>query len=420
MTPPRLHNLLAFRSIIYAVINIFPSGVALVVMPFITHKISPAEYGISGLYLSIISALLVSMEYSLILRKAYVKHDAGEQEQYLSESITACIGIYTLAILVFTVVTMVGWDWFASFIPLTRGWMLAALFTGGMQAFVTLTFALLQIAQRVKHYCVLKLLFTFSYTFGALIFLFVFDMGWEGIAYASVMGSVLTMLIAAWRVRSIFHLRLRVKKAALKSTLRSVLSLTPFRVALAIFTYGGPFLVAYVTDTEQSGLYIFAYQICNVIALVYDSILTAIVPYMVAHHASPMAVDRRTRRYMVATYVLLVCCASLGMALIAPYLVGFLFPVAYAAALPYVGWVALARVFHGVNRVNQELSMFDTDSFRRIALVSFCIALAYVVLTLMLLKIYGGVGAAMGLAVGHGIWMLVLFFGRPWLIRHKA
>lgn len=409
MTQTRLHTLLALRSIIYALINIMPSGVALLVMPLITLRIAPAEYGIGGLYLSIITGFLVLMEYSLILRKAYIRHDEGDR---LSESLTACILIYALAVALLALLAMLSWERVEGFIPLSRGWILAALATAGMQAVLTLSFALLQIAQRVKHYCLLKLVFTLGYTGYALAGLFVFDMGWQALAFGSVLGTLSSAGVAAWRVRPLFRLRWLPRRAVFAQTLRSALALMPFRLALAIFTYGGVFLVAYAADTEQSGLYLFAFQICNIIALVYDSVLTAIVPTLVAHHSlspsGPHALDARTRRRMAAGYVLLVCLSSLGLAAVAPFLIGFLFPSAYGAAVPFIAWIACARCFHGINRITQELSFFDTDHFRRIALVSLLCALCYVAATLLLLDRYGGIGAGMGLAAGHGLWLLAL------------
>ncbi len=413
-----LSKILALRSVIYAMINLLPSGVALAVMPFITLKMTPAEYGVAGLYLAIIAGMLSVMEFSLIVRKAYVQHEQGDR---LSEALSACGATYTLMIGLLTLVVMLGWGWFAGFVPLSRGWVLMALMTAGMQAVIALNFSLLQISLRVKLYCYMKLVFTFGYPAFALAGLFWLDMGWRALAYASLLATAATVLFSGLKVKEAFGLHWVLGKPVFVSTVRSVLSLTPFRVALAIFTYAGPFLVAFAAGTEQSGLYIFAFQICNVIGLVYDSILTAIVPNMVAHHkqSKTHALSAAMRQKLALGYVLTVCAAALGLAVIAPLLVGVLFPPAYQAAVPFIAWIALARGFHGINRINQELSFFDTDSFRRIALVSLFAALVYILVTLGLLKAYGPIGAGMGLAAGHGMWMAALVVARPWLIRRK-
>lgn len=415
----RLHTMLALRSMIYAMINLLPSGVALLVMPFITMKMTPTEYGVSGLYLAIIAGMLSAIEFSLIVRKAYVHHEQGEA---LSEALSACGAIYTLLIAGLILVAMAAWPLLASFVPLSRGWVLLALVTAGMQSVISLNLSLMQISLRVKLFCTMKLLFTFSYPAVALLCLFVLDMGWQSLAYASLCATVATVLVSGWRLKLAFGLHWVLGRERFVRTFQTILSLTPFRLALAIFTYAGPFLVAYAADTEQSGLYIFAFQICNVIGLVYDSILTAIVPHMVAHHkiSKVDALDVATRRRLASGYILVVIIASLALALLSPLVVGLLFPESYQPALPFIGWIAVARCFHGINRINQELSFFDMDSFRRIAGVSLGAALAYVVVTLTLLRIYGPLGAGMGLAAGHGLWLVALVVAKPWLVRKRS
>ena len=419
MSKSRLSKILFLRSFIYALINLLPSGVALAVMPLITLKMSLTDYGVAGLYLSIIAGMLSSMEFSLLVRKAYVHHEQGEK---LSESLSACGAVYTLMIGLLTLAAMLGWNWVSGFVPLSRGWALMAIITAGMQAVIALNFSLLQISLRVKLYCYLKLVFTFGYPLLALAGLFTLNMGWEALAYASLLATIMTVLISGWKVKQMFGLHWVLGRPVFMATLKSMASLTPFRLALAIFTYTGPFLVAFAGGTEQSGLYIFAFQICNVIGLVYDSILMALLPHMVAHHKQGNAhgFDRVTRRAFALGYIVLICVTSVGLVVIAPFVVGLLFPAAYGAAVPFIGWIALARCFHGINRINQELSFFDTDSFRRIALVSFFAALLYVLLTLRLLQVYGPLGAGMGLAAGHGLWLLLLFGARPWLIKRTA
>jgi O-antigen/teichoic acid export membrane protein len=145
--------------------------------------------------------------------------------------------------------------------------------------------------------------------------------------------------------------------------------------------------------------------------------LTAMVPHLVASSASPLALDAVTRRKMLATYVLVVCLASVTMAVGAPYVVRFLFPASYEAAGTYIAWISLARCFHGMSRVVLELSFFQTEHFRRIALLSLVVSLAYTAMTLALLEAFGGIGAGMGLAAGHGLWMAALLLGRRWLVR---
>lgn len=400
------HNrLLAWRSMLYVLVNIFPSALGVLILPIVTRVVTPTEYGLFSLYASIITGLLVCLEFSLIIRKAYVK-DMGSES--LSETLTACVVIYAAAVGVLLAPALLLWDELTPYKYITRPWLAVALGTAFTQALMTLAFSLWQISQHAKLYCQFKLLFTLSYTLIMLLATFGLGYGWRGMSAALSLASLITLGFGLRPVFRLFTLRWRFNRGRVAQVRRDVLGLLPFRLAVAIFTYGGPFLVAYGTDPRQSGLYMFAYQVCLVIALGYDSILASLLPHLVAAPGSEHAFNAEQRRRSILYYVLLVGAACAGIALVGPLLVHWLFPKNYAPAVAFIGWLSLARFFHGVNRLVQELCFFNTERFRTIAYLSLCMALGYVWGTVFLIREYGSIGGGMGMAAGHALWLAVL------------
>ena len=403
------NRLLAWRSMLYVLVNVFPSALGLLILPVVTRVVTPTEYGLFSLYASIITGVLVCLEFSLIIRKAYVKQEDGNA---LSETLSACLIVYSVVLAVVLLPALWAWDWLTPYKYITRPWLALAIGTAFLQALMTLAYSLWQISQHAKIYCLFKLLFTLSYTSIMLFATFVLEFGWRGMSMSLTMASIITFVLSLYPVFRLYTLRWRFNRARLAQVRRDVLGLMPFRVAVAIFTYGGPFLVAYGTDPRQSGFYMFAYQVCLVIALGYDSILASMLPHLVAPAGSEHAFTPEMRRRNLLYYVGLVGLASLGIAVVGPYVVYWLFPANYAPAAAFIAWLALARFFHGLNRMVQELCFFNTERFRTIAFISLFMSLVYVWLTVVLIREFGSIGGGMGMAAGHALWLAALLIYR--------
>jgi len=362
-----------------------------------------------SIYSSIITGVLVCLEFSLILRKAYVNDPEGDA---LSETLIACLIIYAAVLAMLLVPAILVWDWLTPHHYITRPWLVLAMGTAFVQALLTLAFNLWQISQHAKAYCQFKMLFTLSYTIIMLFATFALHFGWRGMSMSLTLASIVTVGCAALPVMRVYKLRWRFSRQRLAQVRHDVMALVPFRVAVAIFTYSGPFLVAYGTDPHQSGLYMFAYQVCLVVALGYDSLLAAMLPHLVARPGSQHAFSPEARRRNIIYYIMLVGLACVGIAVLGPLLVTWLFPANYAPSIAFISWMALARFFHGITRLVQELYFFGSDYFRGISYISLGMSLLYVVISVVFIREYGSIGAGISMATIQGLWLASLLLYR--------
>jgi len=393
---------MAVHSAAYLAINILSSAVACVIFPLFTLVLSPAEYGTAGVYLAIIAAVASCLEYGLLVRRTYIQNANPSR---LSEEICACVTLYFIATAILSASAFLLWNSISRGIPISRLWLMAALFTGFFQACLSLTFALWQISQFVRTYCSFKILFMLLNVLIALIGLFGFSLGWEALAWASLVPTLLTLSAAAWDAAHRYNLNWRLNVKTIAVTAKSIFALIPYRLSITVFAYAGPILVATYVNIAQSGLYILAFQICTVIGLGYESIISAIIPHVVVSEANPTSLKPVAKTKIMIVCIALVCCMSLFIALLAPPLIRLIFPAAYDGAIPYILWLSLARCFHGINRMAQEIIFFYTPGFSTISIFSLVVSLLYTGITVILLKVFGGIGGCIGLAAGHGLWL---------------
>lgn len=408
-----LHWLLAGRGALYTLVSVLPSALALVLLPLITRVLTPEAYGVFGLYASIITGVLVCLEYSLIVRKAYLRG----AEHSISAVLSGCTIVYAVLAGMIGLCGWAAWGKLSAFIPFSSWWLALAICSALAQAILTLGFNLWQVSVRVKMFCTYKLIFTAIYTVLALWLLFVVGMGWEGMALAVTGASIICAGAGAWHSARVYPLAWEVSRAGLAAVWRDVRGLMPYRAAVALFTYAGPFLVALKAGTEQSGFYLFAFQVGLVLSLGYDSLLGAMLPSLMAVEGSAHAVSKRQKKKLTWLYVLLVAMASGMLALIAPPLMELIFPESYSPAAGLVCWMALGRCFHGINRLVQEKLFFDVNRYTKIGGLSLAVGAGYVWLTMMLVAQLGALGGAIGFAMGHGAWLMVLLVVRRSIVQ---
>lgn len=401
-----LHILLAWRSVFYTVINLIPSAVGLLVLPFVVAVVNPFNYGLFSAFAAITASILTCLEYSVLIRKTYVRHGTGAM---LSQTVSSCVIIYFMLVACIIVLAVFLWQFFPMQ-NLSLAWVILAIITALIHAYMTIQLNLWQISQHAKTYGIFKMLFTMSYTVIMLVLLYGFSMKWQGMAWAFTASGIITLGCGMRRVIHLYQLHWQYDAAFLRQMLRHVITLFPFRLALALFTYFGTLLVLYGAGPAQSGLYGFAFQICWVIALGYDSILAAILPHIVSKTGSDHALDPVMRRRYIIGYCSMVLLASLAIAVIGPYLVTYVFPQSYGGAVAFIAWLALARALHGINRLFQELCLFGSQPYFSLSLSSLFAAGFYVLISLCLIHHYGGIGGAMGMAAGHGVWLLVVLW----------
>lgn len=402
---PHLHKLLALRSLLYTFINLFPSALAVLILPFIARALAPNEYAYFSLYAALITGLLICMEFSVVLRRTYVRQGKGTALNLVA----SCSALIYAAL---TLLLMLAYALFHSAltqnIPLPPFWIYLAIITGGLQALFTMQLQLWQIAQHAKDYAFYKMFFTLSNTAILLLCVFALDLGWRGMGIALTLATVLAVGFGMRNIFRLYDFNWHISRVQLKTVGKDILTLVPYRTAVALFTYSGAFLVIHACGAEEAGLYSFAFQVCIVVALFYDSVLAAIVPNLVASQDKAYAMSSVQKKRYIAGYIATVILICLLFALGVPPLITWLFPESYWPAAAYIGWMSLGRCLHGMCRLVQELYFFNASHFHSIGLISFLCALSYMFITQQLLQSQGSMGGALGLVIGYGLWLFAL------------
>ncbi|MBA4287959.1 MAG: hypothetical protein C0439_03130 [Pseudomonas sp.] len=332
---------LALRdSLIYGLASILSRGLAIFLLPIYTRVLSPADYGVYDLLVTLVALanLVVALEVSQGLARYWADTgDAAERIRFASTALLFTLGMYLticgLALVFaepFTALLMGD----VAYVDAFRLGMTFVVLNGLYYLvlnqfrweFRSREFAFISLG-----YAVLTLVF-------ALGFCVLLDWGLEGVLLAQIAATLICLLVALWRLRSSF--RPVFDTDALQRMLAFSLPLVPSGVAIFTSLYINRFALLQYASIEEVGLYGLATRIAGLITLLILGVQAALTPLVYQHAKLPETPGQVARLFSWFAAVALLGC--LGLGLLASELV-YLFATAdYASAAPLVSILAPA------------------------------------------------------------------------------
>lgn len=329
-------------TLIYGLASILSRGLAIFLLPIYTRVMSPADYGVYDLLVTLVALanLVVALEVSQGLARYWA--DTSEGVARIRFASTALLFTVVMYLLVCGLALL-----FAE--PFT------ALLTGDVAYVHAFRLGLAFIALNGVYYLVLNqfrwelrsrefAVISLGYallTLGfALLFCLVLELGLEGVLLAQIFATLICLLVALWQLRSSFQLLFDVD--ALRTMLAFSLPLVPSGIAIFTSLYINRFALIQYGSIEEVGVYGLAARIAGLITLLILGVQTALTPLVYQHANEPETPGQIARLFSwFAAFALLGC---LGLGLLAGELVQVFATHAYAGAAPLVVILAPAML----------------------------------------------------------------------------
>ena len=340
-------------------------------------------------------------------RKFYDGH-LGEHE--LKEFIGSCLQILlftsTLTLIVLFSLSSQLTEW----IGLERKWILFAVLVTSCSIVVQLRLGQWQVRKEAKRYGLLQVSQSLLNLSLSLIFVVVLAHGVGGRISAQVLAASIFACLALWLLKRDDLLKLVIWRP---NYIREALS---FGVPL-IPHVGGMFLLAsvdrFVINSElglaQTGKYMVAVQFAGALALIFDAINKAYVPWLFERLKRDDEQEKlQIVRLTYGWYALVLCGAALAF-LIGPWLVTYVAGENYARAGDVIGWLALGQVFGGMYLMITNYIFFSKRT-GLLSLVTIFSGLINVALLLLLISQFGLEGAAYSFCIAMAIRFLLCWY----------
>lgn len=390
------------NTIFYGLGNILNKSLGFILIPIYARHIPIEQYGVLAILELIILLLLAILNFGITSgheRFFFLEKQKNEYSKFLFNNV---LGLFLFSFIALTIVSL--------FRP-----SLSVFFWGDkdysyyilLVVFITfveinniIPLQILQYDGRPLTYIITNFGRLLISVVATIYFVILRNLGIEGILYGRLIGSGFTMIFQFFSV-IIPRIIVKIDFSKVYMTIRYGLPLTISLIGYLIFASSDRYMLNWLTDERQTGMYGFGYKISNVVMLLVQSIGIGYLPSM--YQQEKQADNIRFYRKMLFYYTFIMAWAVLFFLFFYKIL---LWPLVqnkeYWNGLVIVPIMSVAFLIMGMNYfVNIGLTL--KNKTRYYIIPTFVAALVNIGLNFIFIKRFGFIGAAYSALISQTI-----------------
>ena len=406
---------------LYTIVGFLGAGVNFFLMPYLSHFLTPAEYGILAMINSFVTILipLVGLVASGLIFVEYYKIKDRREFASLFTTVQLVPVVPTLVLLLITYLFS---DKLAAFLEIPESkkyWLYLSIFLASLTIFYETLITYTVIEKKPFQYAlynVLKLVIEVGITLWLVSGL---RMGWEGRLLAWLIS---TMLLSLFSIAYFYRKRLFTTKLSKKYFWMAIM----FGLPLILHTIGkfvinqsDRIFITKMVSLEEAGIYNIGYQVGMIMLLLVNAIGNFYQPYLYERLTS---FTKEARIQIVKLAYLLIgglAIALIALTLFAPVFFEIFVNKSYSGATAYVFWVGLSYLLWGVYILFSGFLFYkkQTVFLGVLAVVNVVLNL---VLNYLLIQVFGALGAAYATCISFLVvaiivmWRSMQLYRLPW------
>lgn len=334
---------LALRdSLIYGLAAILARGLAIFLLPIYTRVMSPADYGVYDLLVTLVALanLVVALEVSQGLARFWADTVQGAaRARVASTALWFTVGMYLAVCSVALLFADPLAVWLTGDVAYREALRLGLVFIA-LNGVFYLVLNQFRWELRSSEFALVSLAYALLTLGFAVLFCLVLHWGLEGVLLAQIAATLISLLLALWRLRASF--RMAFDGHALRAMLAFSLPLVPSGIAIFTSLYINRFALIQYATMEEVGIYGLATRIAGLITLLILGVQAALTPLVYQHAGQPETPGQIARLF--SWFVALALLGCLGLGLLANELVQLFATADYASAAPLVMILAPAML----------------------------------------------------------------------------
>ena len=401
-------RLLAGSSLVYAIGTFGVRAIGILLLPFYTRYLTPADYGVIGVASAVISIFLVLATLSLHASVTYLFFQAkGELERRRS------IGAVWVGLALSAVSLTIASDWlgdrfgsaFFREVPF-EPYLRLAIWIALLTSFSLIPLNLLQAMERPRSYVALILVGTVVTT-GLMIWQVVFrEAGAQGYLRGMLLGGL--FMLIPYLVVTLRNVRPNLDLQPLKFALVYGLPLIPHGLAAWLLELSDRVILERFVSLTDLGVYSLGYLLSSVIHLLGAAINNAWVPYMFRRLADEGDSAKSDLAVFTTYYFVLISWSALGLALLSKVALVLLATKAYFGAASIMPWVIAGMVMHAMYVIPVGF-LFREKRTVPIAVASVSASLLNLGANLVLIPRYGIAAAAFATFLSYFVLLFLVW-----------
>lgn len=400
------------NSSIYLFSNILNALVPFLLLPILTHKLSPEGYGEIAMFQTLVSGLAALTGLNTIGAANRCYYDDLTSDE-LKKYNGACF--HVLAISSFLLI-LLGGIFSASlskWLSIPVSWIFFAIIVSAGNFIIQFRLGQWQIRGRAWRFGMFQVSQSLLLFLLTIAFLLYFGFGAASRINAMILAADLFSIfsfITLYKENLLALMSFRIE--FIKDTLKFGVPLVPHIIGIFFLSAIDRILINNKLGVGEAGIYMLGVQLSLGMVVIFDAINKALIPWLFRIlSANDIEKISQLVRFTYFYFIILAFLGGLSF-WIGPYIVRWLAGSEYQQATSVIGWLCLGQAFNGMYLMVTNY-LFYAKRTGRLSIVTISCGVLNILLLISFMKYNGIIGVAMAFALSMFIrfistWILVL------------
>lgn len=409
---------------VYSFANILNAAIPFLLLPFLTSRLTPTDYGIISVFQMILSLTIPFSGLNTdgaVSREYFVQDkDKDAFPHYVSNSIFLVI-VSSLSVLVLFFLTG---NSITALTDFPSDWLWVVLVCAFSQNISEILLSVWQVKYQSVKFAIFRISRTLLEMGLSIFLILTIKQGWESRVNGQLIAALLFSILAFYFLYKEKLFKKGISKNILKDILKFGVPLIPHVTGAVFIAMADRMFITKMVGLSETGLYAVGYQVGQIISLIQTSFNQAWVPYFYGKlNEKKLSTDIKLVKFTYVYFVIMIVMA-LGLTICAPTIFSWFIGEKYAKAINYVFWISLGFAFNGMYKMVVNYFFYIKETYW-VSLLTFITAGINIGLNFVLIKTNGPIGAAQATAIAFllqfiFVWILsAKKYKMPWLFFMK-
>ena len=413
-----LTNKLFKDSFVYVISDVINKGIPFLLLPVLTHYLTPEDYGILATFNSLVAVLAIFIGLSIqgAVSVNYYKYSKSELANYIGNVLYILFSTFLLSIFFITLFN----HYLQDKLGLEYIWMIAATGLALSLFLVLINLSLWLVEQKPKLYGSYQIFETALKLGLSLLFIIVFSMTWKGRVLGMLIGGGVSAFLSLIILYRRGYLHFAYNKKYIKDALHFGVPLVPHSLSFWLRSGAVIFILSYLVGKKNTGLYNVGNMMVIPLSVLTVAFNKAWAPYLYRKLSKNISILEKKKivkfTYMYNIAVLLL---AYVLYLIAPFIIEWFLDPKFKDSAIYIKYLAFALAFQGMYFMVVNYIFYEKKT-KYLAYITFITSIVNVMLAYVLIKKNGAIGAAQAFLITSILnYILVWFYSNkvykmPW------
>lgn len=399
-------------SSIYTISNFINAAIPFILLPILTKKLSPVDYGVIAMFQIAVSIVYPFMGLNLegSIQRKYFDNDNTHLPTYIGNSFL----LFLLSSLIVSSIFWIFFDYIKEITQIPGVWLKYILLVAASQFIVSVILILFQVRIQPLKYGVLQISQSLINVILTILLVVVMNRSYMGRLESQIYSAVIIASISLVILFRTKQIKFTINKIYIQHALKFGVPLIPHAIGGMLFIAIDRFFLTNLVGLEQTGNYTVAFQLGAIVSLITLSFNNAFVPWLFENlNKDDQDIKRKIVKFTYLYFILLILGAIILLGLFPIIVIIFVDPKFNSVNI-YSAFIVFGFVFQGMYFMVTNYITYAEKTYL-LALVTISVALLKIPITYFAILSFGAIGASISYCI-----TFFIFFIATWTLSAKV